>query len=66
MPRHCGRQELRLGWGIGLQGMLFIIVMARLLAVLTVLSASTIASNGNMKGGACYFLISLSLGPEVG
>ncbi|KAJ0397295.1 hypothetical protein ATCC90586_008810 [Pythium insidiosum] len=60
---------LRLGWGVGqagVEGMLFIFFMAELQAVLTVLSASTIASNGAMKGGGSYFLISRSLGPEFG
>jgi amino acid transporter len=60
---------LRLGWGIGqagVEGMLLIFFMAELQAVLTVLSASTIASNGAMQGGGSYFLISRSLGPEFG
>lgn len=60
---------LRLGWGVGqagVEGMLLIFFMAELQAVLTVLSASTIASNGAMQGGGSYFLISRSLGPEFG
>ncbi len=60
---------LRLGWGVGqagVGGMMVIFFMAETQAVLTVLSASTIASNGAMKGGGSYFLISRSLGPEFG
>lgn len=51
---------LRLGWGIGqagITGILLIFVIAEAQAVLTVLSASTIASNGAMRGGGSYFLI---------
>lgn len=51
---------LRLGWGIGqagVEGILLIFVIAEAQAVLTVLSASTIASNGAMRGGGSYFLI---------
>lgn len=51
---------LRLGWGVGqagVEGMLWIFCMAEAQAVLTVLSASTIASNGAMQGGGSYFLI---------
>lgn len=51
---------LRLGWGVGqagVEGMLWIFFMAEAQAVLTVLSASTIASNGAMQGGGSYYLI---------
>ncbi|RHZ25550.1 hypothetical protein DYB37_001099 [Aphanomyces astaci] len=60
---------LRLGWAIGqagVLGMLTIFFFAELQAVLTVLSASAIASNGAMRGGGSYYLISRSLGPEFG
>ncbi|KAF0684063.1 Aste57867_23984 [Aphanomyces stellatus] len=60
---------LRLGWAIGqagVLGMLLIFFFAELQAVLTVLSASAIASNGSMRGGGSYYLISRSLGPEFG
>ncbi|EQC25451.1 hypothetical protein SDRG_16670 [Saprolegnia diclina VS20] len=60
---------LRLGWAIGqagVLGMLGIFVIAEAQAVLTVLAASAIASNGSMRGGGSYYLISRSLGPEFG
>ncbi|OQS06382.1 basolateral NaK(2Cl) cotransporter [Thraustotheca clavata] len=60
---------LRLGWAIGqagVLGMLVIFFIAESQAILTVLSASAIASNGNMRGGGSYYLISRSLGPEFG
>uniref|UniRef100_K3X2D1 Amino acid permease/ SLC12A domain-containing protein n=1 Tax=Globisporangium ultimum (strain ATCC 200006 / CBS 805.95 / DAOM BR144) TaxID=431595 RepID=K3X2D1_GLOUD len=60
---------LRLGWGVGqagVEGIMLIFVLAETQAVLTVLSACTIASNGSMQGGGSYYLISRSLGPEFG
>lgn len=51
---------LRLGWGVGqagVEGFLIIFFVAEAQAVLTVLSASAIASNGSMQGGGSYFLI---------
>lgn len=51
---------LRLGWGVGqagVEGIMLIFVLAETQAVLTVLSACTIASNGAMQGGGSYFLI---------
>lgn len=57
---------LRLAWviaqaGIGLT--LAIITLSYLVCVLTTLSLSAISTNGEVKGGGVYFLISRSLGP---
>jgi amino acid transporter len=60
---------LRLGWGVsqaGVLGTLLIIVVAEVMAILTVLSFSAIVTNGEMAGGGSYFMISRSLGPEFG
>ncbi|KAI2641634.1 amino acid permease-domain-containing protein [Hypomontagnella submonticulosa] len=51
---------------IGLLGMLGLLVIAYIIDVITTLSLSAIASNGEVKGGGAYYLISRSLGPEFG
>ncbi|XP_063052945.1 solute carrier family 12 member 3 [Engraulis encrasicolus] len=60
---------LRLPWitaqaGIGLTWV--IILISSLITGTTGLSVSAIATNGKVKGGGTYFLISRSLGPELG
>ncbi|KAK4203727.1 amino acid permease-domain-containing protein [Triangularia verruculosa] len=51
---------------IGLLGMLGLLFVAYLVDFVTTLSLSAIASNGEVKGGGAYYLISRSLGPEFG
>src|SRR6516225_2287412 len=43
-----------------------LILMAYLVNLMTALSLSAIASNGTVRGGGAYYLISRSLGPEFG
>lgn len=43
-----------------------LLVIAYLVNFVTALSLSAIASNGEVKGGGAYYLISRSLGPEFG
>uniref|UniRef100_A0A646QDL3 Solute carrier family 12 member 3 n=1 Tax=Hemiscolopendra marginata TaxID=943146 RepID=A0A646QDL3_9MYRI len=60
---------LRLSWVVGQAGILegcIIILLACVVTVLTALSASAICTNGMVKGGGTYYLISRSLGPEFG
>ncbi|KAI0166832.1 amino acid permease-domain-containing protein [Hypoxylon sp. FL1284] len=51
---------------IGFLGMLGLLVIAYIVDFITTLSLSAIASNGEVKGGGAYYLISRSLGPEFG
>ncbi|PKS05225.1 hypothetical protein jhhlp_008596 [Lomentospora prolificans] len=51
---------------IGLLGILGLLVTAYIVDFITTLSLSAIASNGEVKGGGAYYLISRSLGPEFG
>lgn len=60
---------LRLSWmtgqaGLGLASV--IIITSTAVTVLTALSMSAICTNGEVKGGGTYYLISRSLGPEFG
>jgi hypothetical protein len=59
----------RLSWvtgqaGIGLAALIVLLSMA--VTILTTLSMSAITTNGEIKGGGAYYLISRSLGPEFG
>ena len=50
----------------GLLGMLAMLSVAYLMNLITTLSVSAIATNGTVRGGGAYYLISRSLGPEFG
>ncbi|KAK4104873.1 hypothetical protein N658DRAFT_513661 [Parathielavia hyrcaniae] len=51
---------------VGLLGILGLMLIAYIVDFVTTLSLSAIASNGEVKGGGAYYLISRSLGPEFG
>ncbi|KAA1079289.1 hypothetical protein PGT21_006693 [Puccinia graminis f. sp. tritici] len=51
---------------IGLLGTVCLLLIAYLINILTVFSLSAIATNGQVRGGGAYYLISRTLGPEFG
>lgn len=60
---------LRMGWVVGNAGLkstLIILLIANLITLFTAFSISAIATNMRMKAGGAYYLISRSLGAEVG
>ncbi|UYV72588.1 SLC12A1 [Cordylochernes scorpioides] len=60
---------LRLPWVVGQAGLVLgclVILLATAVTVLTSLSMSAICTNGVVKGGGTYYMISRSLGPEFG
>uniref|UniRef100_A0A4W6EH58 Solute carrier family 12 member 10, tandem duplicate 1 n=1 Tax=Lates calcarifer TaxID=8187 RepID=A0A4W6EH58_LATCA len=60
---------LRLSWIISQAGILLtclIILMSVVVTSVTALSISAIATNGRVTSGGAYFMISRSLGPEIG
>jgi amino acid transporter len=60
---------LRAGWVVGQAGLrqaLIILCIANGITLLTALSLSAIATNTRVGGGGAYFLISRSLGLEIG
>lgn len=50
----------------GLLGMLALLLTAYAINLVTTFSISAVASNGTVRGGGAYYLISRSLGPEFG
>jgi len=60
---------LRIGWVVGqagLAGALIIIVVANLISLITGLSLSSVATNMSVKAGGTYYMISRTLGLEIG
>ncbi|XP_028397037.1 solute carrier family 12 member 2-like [Dendronephthya gigantea] len=60
---------LRLTWVVGQAGIglsIVIILLSASVTTLTSISMSAICTNGQIKGGGAYYLISRSLGPEFG
>lgn len=60
---------LRLGWIVGQAGLsttLVVITLSSLLALITMLSMSSIATNIEVKNGGMYYILSRSLGVEIG
>lgn len=60
---------LRIGFSVGMMGMLGtlgIFFVSQGIAYLTISSFSAIVTNGRMKGGGAYYMISRNLGPAFG
>ena len=60
---------LRIGWVVGqagLVGTLVIIALANAISFITGLSLSAIATNMNVRAGGAYYMISRTLGLEIG
>ncbi|EED15233.1 cation chloride cotransporter, putative [Talaromyces stipitatus ATCC 10500] len=60
---------LRFGFVLGqsgVLGMMGMLVASYIIDLLTTMSISAIATNGTVRGGGAYYLISRSLGPEFG
>eukprot|EP00039_Didymoeca_costata_P007553 m.101172 g.101172 ORF g.101172 m.101172 type:complete len:928 (+) comp13734_c0_seq7:143-2926(+) len=60
---------LRIGYLVGQAGLpvaLVLVLVSYIVVTLTTLSLSAISTNGLVKGGGAYYMISRSLGPEFG
>ncbi|CAH1721404.1 bumetanide-sensitive sodium-(potassium)-chloride cotransporter-like isoform X1 [Aphis gossypii] len=60
---------LRMPWIVGQAGIfdsILIIFISLIIIIITTFSLSAISTNGRVKGGGLYFIISRSIGPEFG
>lgn len=60
---------LRLSWVAAQAGIVMgtaILLLATVVTLVTTMSMSAICTNGEVKGGGTYYMISRSLGPEFG
>ena len=60
---------LRLTWVVGQAGMLegaAVLLLSNLVTTITTLSMSAVSTNGQIRAGGIYYMISRSLGPEFG
>jgi len=60
---------LRLTWVMGQCGIvqgLLVMTMCNVVTTITTISMSAVSTNGQIKGGGVYFMISRALGPEFG
>ncbi|KNC85776.1 hypothetical protein SARC_02040 [Sphaeroforma arctica JP610] len=60
---------IRLSWVVGQAGIGLascVILLSTVVTIITTVSMSAICTNGEVKGGGAYYLISRSLGPEFG
>ncbi len=60
---------LRLTWVVGQSGLLeglAIITLSNVVTLITAISMSAVSTNGQIKAGGIYYMISRSLGPEFG
>ncbi|XP_046677992.1 LOW QUALITY PROTEIN: bumetanide-sensitive sodium-(potassium)-chloride cotransporter-like [Homalodisca vitripennis] len=60
---------LRLSWVIGQAGIvqgLVVIITANIVTLITGVSMSAVSTNGRIRAGGIYYMISRSLGPEFG
>ncbi|RUS77830.1 hypothetical protein EGW08_014404 [Elysia chlorotica] len=60
---------IRLSWVVGNAGIIqasIIVLLSGLVTTITAISMTAICTNGEVKGGGAYYMISRSLGPECG
>lgn len=60
---------IRLSWVVGNAGIVqasVIVLLSGLVTTITAISMTAICTNGEVKGGGAYYMISRSLGPECG